>query len=304
MMYFPGLYTFRCLSLILRHGIHYTKIHLASVLVLKFMLFAPLIWINELILSIKLNKVDHKEIPIVFILGYWRSATTYLQNQIALDLNYTTLNIYSSLFPEHAFVSKRFFLNPLNKLVERLSVRFEVHRTKLDLRKNAEEEVAILSLCDSSSLNLFHFFPSLYPIDQDDNQRSRYIKSYVKLIKCMYLSDKSKGLVLKSPTNLSCIQQLHTEFPNAKYVYIHREKEDVIKSNKYLWSLIKKRTSLQKLSDERINYIIEDSYNNMLSIYNRDKILIKDNLIEVEFKDICEHPELTINQVKCQLGLE
>jgi omega-hydroxy-beta-dihydromenaquinone-9 sulfotransferase len=299
-MYFPGKYTIRYLLLILRNGVHYTKLHLALMILCKFLFFAPLTWINEIILFIKLRNQDHSEIPVVFVLGYWRSATSYLQEQLALHLDYNTIQIYDILFPEHTYLTKRFLLTPLNKVVKMLNVPFDVQRTQMDLKKNAEEELALLGLGNPNSLVLFHFFPKLYPIIQSEDQKSRYIKSYVKMIQWLYLSDRSKGIVLKSPTNLSCIQQLAYEFPNAKYIYIQREKEAVIKSNKYLWSLIRKRTSFHQLSDDRIDYIINDSYNQMLSDYKRDRRLIEKSLIELDFEELCESPEITIKQIQNQ----
>lgn len=302
-MYFPGKYTFRFLLLFFKYGVHYTKLHLALILFLKFLFFAPLIWVNEICLFINLRNQNHKEIPVVFVLGYWRSATSYLQEQLASHLDYTTIKIYDILFPEHAFLTNRFLRNLLNRVVKMLNVPFDVHRTKMDLNKNAEEELAILSLGDPNSLILFHFFPKLYPIVHNESERSKYIKSYVHVVKSIHLSGKPKGVILKSPTNLSCIQQLSMEFPNAKYVYIHREKEEVLESNKYLWSLISKRTSLHQISNDRINYIIEDSYNEMISHYKRDKGFIEDSLIEIEFDELCRNPEKVLNQIKMQLDL-
>lgn len=303
-MYFPGKYTFRYLLLFLRNGVNYSKLHLALIFIFKNLLFAPLIWVNEIALFIKLRHQAQSEFPVVFVLGYWRSGTSYLQEQLSLHLDYDTLKIYDAFFPEHSFLTRRFLLRPLNKLVKKLNLYFDVHRTKLDLNKSAEEEVALLSLGNSNSLILFHMFPNLYPIVQSDHQRLSYIKSYKELVRSVYLNGKQKGIVLKSPTNLLCIKQLVKEFPNAKYVYIQRDKEEVYKSNQYLWSLIEKRTAFQKLSTDRINFIIKDSYSKFISDYKRDKALIEDSLIEMDFKDLCKSPELTINKIKNRLDFE
>ena len=38
--------------------------------------------------------------PPIFVLGHWRSGTTFLQSLLALDPHLTTSNLYQSLFPD------------------------------------------------------------------------------------------------------------------------------------------------------------------------------------------------------------
>ena len=84
--------------------------------------------------------------------------------------------------------------------------------------------------------------------------------SYLYLLKKLSIANKSRQLVLKNPPNTARIKMLLSLFPNAKFIYIHRNPFEVYASNKRLWEVIRDIYMLGRARYVNFSNIILDTY--------------------------------------------
>ena len=138
----------------------------------------------------------------------------------------------------------------------------------------------------------------------DEKKAKGWIKDYDYLIKKLSYFTK-KRLIIKSPGDTARLHLLLKQYPNAKFIYIHRSPIPVFHSNRYLWSVIQKEHSFQKVSPARIDQHIIENYQITLSQYlqNRSKI-DEDALIEIRFEALLKSPLSTLEAIFKKLKLE
>jgi len=102
---------------------------------------------------------------------------------------------------------------------------------------------------------------------------------------------KSKPLLIKSPVHTGRVKLLYQLFPNAKFIYIHRNPYDVFLSaarmadTAYWYSYLNTPTN-----EEVIDFIIWQ-YQTLYKNYVRDRKLIpKENLFELSFDELNKNP--------------
>src|SRR3954453_13214648 len=103
---------FRLIHLIRKNGGVYRKgwIHLMPWL-LKTLLIEPLRWVELIVFSRRIRKETIHEAP-VFILGHYRSGTTYLQRLFMQDNRFGHTSLFQTVLPEIMLTTEN-FLTPL-----------------------------------------------------------------------------------------------------------------------------------------------------------------------------------------------
>ena len=65
---------------------------------------------------------------------------------------------------------------------------------------------------------------------------SKWLDDYDYLIKKISYISKGKRVIVKSPGDTGRIKFLKERYPNARFVYIHRDHHEVYHSNVFLWN--------------------------------------------------------------------
>ncbi len=73
---------------------------------LRFTLFEPIRLAERLLYDRAIQRHEFSAPP-VFVLGHWRSGTSYLQTLLYLDPQFTTSTIYRSLFSDGFVLTER-----------------------------------------------------------------------------------------------------------------------------------------------------------------------------------------------------
>ena len=103
------------------------------------------------------------------------------------------------------------------------------------------------------------------------------------------------ALLLKNPNNTARIKQLLELFPNAKFVYIHRNPFRVYLSTKHLHRAVLRDQRLQEISEEEEDNMILENYRLINQGYLETRDLVpKGSLIEVAYEDIGSENEIDI----------
>jgi omega-hydroxy-beta-dihydromenaquinone-9 sulfotransferase len=294
--------------LIQYRGIHWRQTGALIPWIVKGILLEPLRLVEAFYVLIFAS--GEKTIAPVFILGYYRSGTTWLQQVMATDPDFKTPTIFKTILPELFCVFEP-FLKPVASVVTKLlKSENAYHRLPFSWDFPGEEDVAINTLSYLCDFNRIFQYPSqgrkiLQQHFKDPgsalvkNWKSAHLYYTSKLM----LRNRGKRLLLKSPPNTGRIALLKKIYPDAKFVYIKRNPSECIVSNKRLWE-INRPFSFEKYKEEEVEDLLIAMYKVFEENYeDQKKILDANDLVEINYSDFITAPEETIQRIYRQLNL-
>ncbi len=253
---------------------------------------------------IRRQKIEH---PPIFIIGHWRSGTTLLHNLMALDPQFTYPNLYQVIFPGSFLLTE--------KIVTRLT-RWGVPKTRpidnlpAGWDMTQEDEVAMLAMTllspyvmlahqdDPSKYSRFYDLKELTPAE-----RQRWQESFLCFLKKLTIR-ANKTIVLKTPVHTFRIPILLEMFPDAKFIFIHRDPYVVYKSTVHMRKTLFTENGLGKPYLEDMEEEIFRPYLQLFETYESTKHLIPaGNLHEVRFDDLEANPLGQMRQLYDRLSL-
>lgn len=285
-------------------GISVTRIFLLVVYVLKLIAVMPVAFLQTLIFRRRINRTIISEKPI-FILGHYRSGTTFLHKVLASDARFGFISNYDIVCPNSSLLFGKWLQAVLQFMIRIFKIKTSFFNdTILDLNAPAEEERFLINK-GSSFTDYWRFvFPRCWKEWEprkkfsNDDYRQRWKKEYQHLLKLITFKSKGKPLVLKSPPNTARIPILLEMFPNAKFIYVSRNPYHIFYSMRNLWNKAIQRFWLQKINDAQIEEIIFDEYESLLSQYQKNKVLIPErNLIEISYEELEAKPILMLKKI-------
>lgn len=249
----------------------------------------------------------------VFILGHYRTGTTYLQKLMASDRRFGSLTNYDSLFPNTNLIFGRKMRQLFQHIINTLKIKNPFfHNSIVQLAEAAEEDDYLMNKASPYTAYWGLVFPKrwrewLNGSKQFMNQEyyDGWKRAYMKTIKYATFKNKGKQLVLKSPPNTERIGILLEMFPNAKFIYIYRNPFHLYYSILNMWkTAILKYYSLQKISDEDLDEIIFGHSIYLVEQYIKDKKLIPEgNLIEISYEELKADSLSTMRKIYSKIEL-
>ena len=255
------------------------------------------------------DKYKNVEIkPPIFIIGHWRSGTTFLQHLLANDQRFAYPNLYqvtnpnTFLISEETIITRLFsFFVPKNRLFD--DVPF-------GLKSPHEDEFIAwhssgLSPCMGwnfpNSADYFDRYLSFKDCDINElNQWRDNLIIFLKKLTYKY----NKQIVLKSPTHTARIKLLLDMFPKARFIHIYRNPYRVYQSTTKLHEFVYSISTFQKFNQATIHSRILNQYQEMYDIYFEEKKILPDSqLIEIRFESFEKEPIETIESVYSKLNL-
>jgi hypothetical protein len=273
----------------------------------------------------------------IFILGQPRSGTTLLHSLLALDTNrFFYCNTFCAGFPFAFLVfetlGKRLFSGILSRTrpMDNMPLHFELPQeeelaTALITGLRVSPYASLYFMKDelvyrkyqtmkttSSDTVATHdpaFLQDNYVNEEDMALWVRCFRYLIMKLKCRELlihKNQCRRLVLKSPCHTGRVQLLLKLFPNAKFIYIHRNPYQVFLSGAYMASTTYGYMFLQRPTDAMLQEYILRQGEILVTEYLRCKdegILNPNNHVEVSFDDLTTDTFGTIQSIYEQLGL-
>ena len=242
--------------------------------------------------AVRAAKVDAP----VFILGHYRSGTTYLHELLSLDDRFASPSRFQTFNP-HTFLSTDRWLKPL---VEPFMLP----------RRVQEDEVAHLVLTQLSPY-LDWCFPRsptgygryLTFRDAAPEEAAAWCAGVKSFLQALTLQT-GKPLVLKSPTHTARVRLLLQTFPDARFVHIHRDPYKVFISTIGLLKAIQPVFRLQggpRAVD--VDEVLR-VYTEMYEAYFYDRALIPTGqLVEIAYEDLARDPVGQVRSIYESLSL-
>ncbi|MGL5318967.1 MAG: sulfotransferase family protein [Bacteroidales bacterium] len=239
----------------------------------------------------KLLAEKQLEMEPVFILGHWRSGTTFVHNVLSCDKHFGYNTTYQTVFPNLVLWGQGFFKKQMAWLMpdKRPTDNMEL---KVDLPQ--EEEFALSNMIPYTYYN-FWFLPKytqeyskrfLLFEDLTQEESKVFKDAFLKLIKVSLWNTGGTQFLSKNPPHTGRIPQLLEMFPNAKFIYLARNPYTVFESTRSFFTNTIQPLKLQDISEDEIEENILTVYKDLFDKYEKDKALIPaGNLIEVKFED-------------------
>ncbi|MBN1266441.1 MAG: sulfotransferase [Anaerolineales bacterium] len=296
-------------------------------LVLVFLfLFYPL-WHFSIRIAYLLDNLFYPEHQLqeirqpIFIIGNFRSGTTFLHRLLVKDRNATSLTSWE-IYVAPSIVGRKLLHwgmrlnyaigNPaqllLNTFDQIMAEYSSMH--KIGLNEPEEDGLVMFHIWSSYDLLAFFPFPDLirkyfYYDDQIPAAvRERDMLYYHEVLKKHIFSHHGKRYISKNPSYSPKVRTLHKEFPDAKFINLVRNPLQVIPSSISLLS-----NHLHTYGEPETDYALQDTvieYSKHWYLYPHRylKRLPPDQYIRIRYTDLVADPKGTVERIYHQFGLE
>ena len=247
----------------------------------------------------------------VFILGHWRSGTTYLQNILSRDAQFGWADpVGTTLFP-YRFLLGRALRGGVGR---GLKDGRPMDNVQYSLELPMEETFALSTISTRSIIHMIAFpagyeryirqaFPQeLPPAEQEDWRRA-----YSYVIRKLTLAHDGRQLLLKSPDNTAHIALLQQLYPDARYINIHRDPYRTIASTIHMFRVQMDRLRLTR-EPENLDEIIEDAVIDIFRRMYEQLFALRDSfppnrLVDVPYAEFCARPVESLRDIYDRLEL-
>jgi len=256
---------------------------------------------DKLIKDIKIKKP-------IFIIGHWRSGTTFLHYLMGQDkdLGYTSTmqTLDPSVFLKYEEFLKKIVVNSMPK-------KRPMDNLELNANLPYEDEYAIANLCPYSFYHAWYFprhidryFKEFVLHENDDSTNEKWKEVYLYFLKKITFKYNGKQIMLKSLVNTAKIKLLLEMFPDAKFIHLYRNPYNVYMSTWKLYDSILPIFSFQHIDREKFDNSILQIYKGIYKKYLDEKHLIpKENLIELKYEEFIEEPLKTLEMIYSKFGI-
>ncbi len=255
-----------------------------------------------------INNLEIKNPPI-FLLGHWRSGTTYLHNLFSVDKNFGFFSTFHAYLPG-AFLGYEKLMKPI--VASSIPDKRPMDDVKMDADFPQEDEYAIGAFspysyyhgwCFPRNMDFYNRFVCFNNVSKESIEDWK--KNYLYLFKKVALKENGKALVVKNPSNTGRIRLLLEMFPDAKFVHIHRNPYHVFLSMMRFMSIVIPLYCVQNPPHiDAIKNSMMNLYEEIYINYFKEKNLIpKDNFIEVKYEDFIINPLMELKNIYDSLDL-
>jgi len=256
------------------------------------------------------RKIDETKLPDdpVFIIGHWRTGSTFLHQMMSKDPNLVTPTLFQVAVPDSFLVSYKYHRPLFNAVVSKSR---PMDNVKLGMDEPQEDEYAIYRLTRFSPLeelvfpNKKEYFllnqDSYYPDENNQEIWEEKLGRYVKKIHFRY----NKTIVFKNPFNSFRIPLLLHQFPKARFILLCRHPYAVIPSTINMWNIVQKQNCLNQNSHEPIMTEVTQVMKKMYQKIQHDfQMIPEEQKIILKYEDLENDPEKQIEQLYKHLSLQ
>jgi hypothetical protein len=273
-------------------------------------LFAePFRWAEGLRYGIQIRNKKIEQPPI-FILGHWRSGTTYLHNLLSQDPQMAYVTTYQGIFPNQLLSAKWVFKSLMKA---NMPDKRPADNVKLSADFPQEEEFAIGNMNPYSFYN-FWFFPrrtidylNKYILLKDfsEKQKARWKNDYTWMVRKALINTGRDLFISKNPPHTGRVPVLLEMFPEAKFIHIYRNPITVYLSTLNFFTKTIPPLKFQNFSKLEMEMNILEVYEKMMQKFEADKALIPaGHLVEIRYEDFEGDPLPQLEAIYKQLNIQ
>jgi len=248
----------------------------------------------------------------IFIIGHWQSGHSLVQLLLACDPRFSTLRLKHAVQPGACLTMQpvlRWFLRgklPQKRLVDKLPNHLEA----------PQGDDFPLGLLTPVSFYFAWYFPShadevfreTVMMDRaTTSDLAHWQEQYVQVLQKVLLDSGRERIAVRNACNTARIRHLLTAFPDARFIYCHRDPYSVFAAALERWEAMTRAWSLERepLAPDRLDELTLSWCEQLLQRYLADRTAIPaGRLAEVAYTSLRERPVETIRQVYSDFRLE
>ncbi len=283
------------LRLVHRNGYAVSWRYVYIAVIVTFVSFVHMLlrFVEDAIFGRAVRKTEITEPPI-FILGHWRTGTTFLHDLLACDARFGFPTTYQCLDPNHFLLTEGLFSRIFGFLIPK---QRPMDNVKVGFDRPQEDEFALCLLGVPSPYATIAF-PNRPPQWQEyldlqglSESELRGWKRMFKLFLKRVTYRVKKRLVLKSPPHTARVPVLNEMFSQAIFVHIMRDPYVVYLSTMKLWKTLYSLHGLQKPDFAGLEEHVLSTYVRMYQRLEEAKgQLDPSRIFEIRYEDLVKDP--------------
>lgn len=289
------------------------RIPQAALTTLLSLVLFPFALVEAAVCAVPIAKTKLEKDPI-FILGCWRSGTTYLQNLLSRDEQFGWADpVNTCMFSNSVLLG---WLLRGGVGVGLKNAR-PMDNVQYELSLPMEETFAVASFTPYA-IDHMTAFPAAYhwytkPAFVEDLtplQRREWRAAYRYMIKKLSWRKGGKQLMFKSPDNTCRFRDLIEMYPDSKFINIHRDPYTTIKSTVHMFT---KQMELLRLSPlPELNDLEDEMEDVIIGVFERmyrDLFAYEDkfgenHFVNVSYEEFVKAPEEGLRRIYDALALD
>jgi hypothetical protein len=245
--------------------------------------------------------------PPLFIIGHWRSGTTFLHELLALDDRFTYPTTYQCFAPEHFLLTEwllaRYggFLLPKQRPMDNVRAGWQCPQ---------EDEFALLTMGVRTPYRRMAFpnnpppdleYLNMEGVSEPDLEKwCQAIRSFLRTL--TYRS--AKRVILKSPTHTGRVGLLSKLFPGAQFVHITRDPLALFPSTRRLWKSLDAVQGCQLPRHEHLDQYVYEALLRMYDGFEKQRAgLDPARIVDIRYEDLVADPVGVIEGIYQTLDL-
>jgi len=243
--------------------------------------------------AIQATEIEHDP---VFIIGHWRSGTTYLHNILSQDPQLAWFTTFQAYIPGLFLMWNRQFKPVVDKSIPQKRPMDDVDMGA-DLPQ--EDQYAVGAYTPYSFYHgwcfprrMTAYYDGVFIDEQSPAVQKEWRQAYHYLLQKITLATGGRRLVLKNQDNTVHIPLLLDMYPDARFIHIHRHPYEVYASMLKFMRIAVPLYCLQNPPSEQelIRHML-DFYQRFFTRYLSDRGLIPDGqLTEIRYQDFIADP--------------
>jgi hypothetical protein len=256
------------------------------------------------------KQIDATQIdqPPVFIIGHWRSGTTYLHELMHLDERFVSPTTFQCFAPHHFLLTQWWMLKlggwlmPKQRPMDNMAAGWD---------RPQEDEFALLTLGAPTP-----YFRMAFPNDPPPysefldmqgcsaEDQSRFERAMTDFVKLLTFASPGKRLLLKSPPHTGRIEVLSRLFPGAKFIHITRNPYSLFPSTTRLWHSLDEVQGLQFPKDVGLDEYVFDCLTRMYRGFEDQRQRLDPAAVyDLRYEDLVADPVGEVGRIYERLNL-
>jgi len=306
--FWHGMYFGDWFQLVKRHGfrIHPFRLPMACSISFFSTFNSVMARVQDLLFG---RKIDETKLPAppVFILGHWRSGTTFLHELMVVDDRFCSASTYQCFAPNHFLLTEwlvtklAWWAVPAQRPMDNMAAGWNCPQ---------EDEFALCNM-GLPSPYLRCAFPNDAPeaveylnfegVPQEDQETwKRGLKWFVQALTLKF----NKRVILKSPPHTGRVKQLLETFPDARFVHITRNPDSVVPSSIRLWQALDLVEGMQVPHNQGVEDYVFEAFDRMYRGFEGNRHMIDPQRIyDIRYEDFVRDPVGQLQAIYEQLNL-
>jgi len=239
----------------------------------------------------------------VFILGHWRSGTTHLYNVMSRSPQFGFVPPLAVGLPWDVMTLGR-LLRPV--LERALPEKRYIDNVAVKPDSPQEDEIGLASM---TPLSFYHgiYFPSRFAENHAAGifldgctpaEIGRWQDRFIYFLRKMALLQGRPTLLIKNPVYTARVDLLRRIWPDARFIHIHRDPQDVFVSTVGFYRKLLAQFALQPYDHVDVERVVLETYPRMMSaLIEQTRDLARNRFVEVAFERFEREPLAEVERI-------